>query len=66
VFEGAVSGTWGVADARDFARGDREAAYRVVRIPFPDDVSRVLEYASGVEVAREAFWKTSAERTVPH
>lgn len=50
--EGAVVGEWGVADARQFAGRDRDGAYRVPRIPFPDALPNLVQYVSGVEVAK--------------
>jgi len=52
---GAVVGAWGIADARTFANGDPDAAFHVRRIAFPADIPHVVQYASGVEVAKLAL-----------
>jgi len=55
-FEGAVVGEWGVANRRDFASGDRDAAFRLVRrLPFPDDLPKLVQFASGMEVLNLAI-----------
>ncbi len=51
-FEGAVMGVWGVADARDLRGSDPEAPFRVLRLPYPGDVAKVVQYVSGVEVVK--------------
>jgi peptidoglycan/xylan/chitin deacetylase (PgdA/CDA1 family) len=53
--EGAVVGTWGFADDRQFGGGDADAAFRVRRIPFPGDMPNLIQYVSGVEAAKLAI-----------
>lgn len=53
--EGAVVGEWGLADSREFNGADADAAFRVRRIPFPEDVPHLVQYVSGVERAKLAL-----------
>ena len=52
---GAVVGEWGLADVRKFGGGDVDAAFRVRRIPFPGDIPNLIQYVSGVELAKLAI-----------